>query len=109
MSVGAEDRDRLERLCRYILRPPVVEDRLELLEDGRILMELKTPFWDGSTHILFEPLEFLEKLAAVIPRPRVNLMRPRHVVDGTANASFPMAPKGLARRGSILVVCDRVE
>jgi hypothetical protein len=72
VAVGAEDRDRLERLCRYILRPPVVQDRLELLEDGRILLELKTPFWDGTTHIVFEPLELLEKVAAAIPRPKVN-------------------------------------
>jgi hypothetical protein len=55
-----------------MLRPPVVQDRLEMLEDGRILLELKTPFWDGTTHLLFEPLELMEKLAGVIPRPRVN-------------------------------------
>ena len=71
-SIGAEDRDRLGRLCRYVLRPPVVQDRLELLDDGRVLLELKTPFWDGTTHIVFEPLELLEKVAAIIPRPRVN-------------------------------------
>ena len=72
VSIGAEDRDRLEKLCRYVLRPPVVQDRLELMDDGRVLLELKTPFWDGTTHIVFEPLELLEKIAAIIPRPRVN-------------------------------------
>ena len=74
VSVGAEDRDRLERLCRYVLRPPVVQDRLELLDDGRVLLELKTPFWDGTTHVAYEPLEFMEKLAAIIPKPRINLL-----------------------------------
>ncbi len=33
VSVRSEDRERLEGLCRYILRPPVVQDRLELLDD----------------------------------------------------------------------------
>ena len=72
VSVRAEDREGLERLCRYILRPPVVQDRLELLEDGRIVLELKRAFWDGTSHLLFEPLELLEKVAATIPRPRSN-------------------------------------
>ena len=71
VSVRASDRERLERLCRYVLRPPVVQDRLELLDDGRVLLDLKTPLWDGTTHIVFEPLEFLEKLIALIEEPRV--------------------------------------
>ncbi len=72
VSIGGDDRARLERLCRYILRPPVAQNRLELRDDSRIELELKTPFWDGTTHVLFEPLELLEKVAAAIPRPRVN-------------------------------------
>jgi hypothetical protein len=70
--IGAGDRSRLERLCRYVLRPPVVQHRLELLDTGEVLLELKTPYHDGTTHVAFEPLEFMEKLAAIIPRPRVN-------------------------------------
>jgi hypothetical protein len=41
VAVEAGDRERLERLCRYLLRTPVVEDRLELQDDGRISLELK--------------------------------------------------------------------
>jgi len=37
--------------------------------------ELKTPYRDGTTHIIFEPLDFISKLAALIPKPRVNLTR----------------------------------
>ena len=36
------------------------------------MMELKRSFWDGTTHIVFEPLEFMEKLATIIIRPRIN-------------------------------------
>jgi hypothetical protein len=37
--------------------------------------ELKTPYRDGTTHILFEPLDFISTLAALVPKPRVNLAR----------------------------------
>ena len=37
--------------------------------------ELKTPYRDGTTHVLFEPLDFISKLAALVPKPRVNLTR----------------------------------
>ncbi len=36
-------------------------------------VELKRPWRDGTTHLLFEPVEFLEKLAALTPRPEINL------------------------------------
>jgi hypothetical protein len=71
----AHQRDKLERLCRYIARPAVSEKRLSLLDDGRIRYELKTPYRDGTTHVIFEPLDFLARLAALVPKPRVNLTR----------------------------------
>ncbi len=48
----AYQRDKLERLCRYIARPAVSEKRLSLLDDGRIRYELKTPYRDGTTHVM---------------------------------------------------------
>jgi hypothetical protein len=72
--IRAGDLDRLERLLRYLLRPPVAQDRLELREDGKILLELRNQWSDGTTHLLFEPIEFLEKLSAIIPRPHINLI-----------------------------------
>ena len=73
-SVRAKNRPKLERLCRYLLRPPVAEDRLSLAPDGSVLVRLKTPWRDGTSHIALQPLELLEKLAALIPRPYVNLI-----------------------------------
>ncbi len=72
--IRAGDRDRLERLLRYLLRPPVAQDRLKLRDDGKILLELRNQWSDGTTHLLFEPIEFLEKLSAIIPRPHINLI-----------------------------------
>src|SRR3989475_6948181 len=74
ITVGADDRAGLERLSRYVLRPPVAQDRIELTPEGRVLVALKTEWADGTTHLLFEPVEFLEKLAALTPRPRINLV-----------------------------------
>jgi hypothetical protein len=55
-GVAAEDsqRDKLERLCRYISRPAVAIERSSRLPDGRIRYTLKTPYRDGTTHVLFE-------------------------------------------------------
>jgi hypothetical protein len=39
--VGAHDRTGLERLCRYLLRPPFAQERLRLRADGRVALELK--------------------------------------------------------------------
>lgn len=42
--------------------------------DGRVLVTLKSEWHDGTTHLLFAPVELLEKLAALTPRPRINLV-----------------------------------
>ncbi len=68
------DRKGLEQLCRYLLRPPFAEERLERLPDGRVLYRFRRPRVDGSTHLILEPVELLEKLAALIPPPRAHLV-----------------------------------
>ena len=42
---------------------------------GKVRYELKTPYRDGTTHVIFEPVDFIAKLAALVPKPRVNLTR----------------------------------
>src|SRR5216683_877180 len=74
VAVPAADRTRLEQLCRYLLRPAVAQDRLSLLVDGPVVLTLKTAWTDGTRYLVFEPLELLEKLAALTPRPRINLV-----------------------------------
>jgi hypothetical protein len=74
VAVPAADRTRLEQLCRYLFRPAVAQDRLRLLDDSRIVLTLKTAWADGTRALVFEPLELLEKLAALKPRPRINLV-----------------------------------
>ena len=72
--VSGNDRAGLERLCRYILRPPFAQERLRRRRDGRVALELKQAWHDGTRELVFEPLELLERLAAMTPRPETNLL-----------------------------------
>ena len=74
VRVPAGQRDRLERVCRYALRPPVAGARLHLAADGQVVLQLRHPWADGTTHLTFAPTAFLERLAVLVPRPRVNLV-----------------------------------
>jgi len=85
VCVPAHDRMRLERLARYAGRPPLATDRLSLLPDGRLLYRLKHRWRDGTTHVVYEPLELIERLAALVPPPRFNLTFPG-AADGRSNA-----------------------
>ena len=74
VRVPACARDHLERVCRYALRPPIAQDRIHLTADGEVLLELRHRWSDGTTHLRFYPLELLERLASLTPRPRINLV-----------------------------------
>ncbi len=58
VAAKADQRDKLERLCRYVTRPAIAEQRLSLTNQGKVRYELKTPYRDGTTHIIFEPVDF---------------------------------------------------
>ncbi|NWG13055.1 MAG: transposase [Acidobacteria bacterium] len=75
VRVTARDRLRLERLARYAGRPALATGRLSLLPDGRLLYRLKHRWRDGTTHVICEPLELIERLAALVPPPRFNITR----------------------------------
>ena len=75
VAAKAHQRQKLERLCRYISRPAVSEQRLSLAPNGNVRYQLKTPYRDGTTHVIFEPLDFIARLAALVPKPRINLTR----------------------------------
>jgi hypothetical protein len=72
--IDANDRDGLDRLCRYGARSPVANARLSLDPTGRVV-SLKRPLRDGRTALAFTPLDFLRRLAALIPPLRSHLTR----------------------------------
>ena len=71
----ANQRDKLEKLCRYIARPAVANERFSTNERGQVIYTFKQPFRDGATHVVLDPLDFIARLAALVPRPRLNLTR----------------------------------
>jgi hypothetical protein len=75
VACKAGERRKLERLCRYVARPAIALERVSRDGDGLVVYELKPPFRDGTTHVLFEPLDFIARLAALVPRPRAHLVR----------------------------------
>ena len=91
VAAKAHQRNKLERLCRYIARPAVCDDckdaggrathgavaekRPSLTAHGKVQYRLKTPYRDGTTPVFFEPRDFIARLAALAPKPRVHLTR----------------------------------
>ena len=52
---AAHERQRLEHLCRYLTRPALSDERLKLDAAGQVVLELKTPWRDGTTHVVMSP------------------------------------------------------
>ena len=71
----AAQRDKLEKLCRHIARPAIANERLSTNDRGQVVYRFKQPFRDGSTHVVLDALDFIARLAALVPRPRLNLTR----------------------------------
>ena len=65
---------------------------------------MKTPYRDGTTHVIFDPLDFLAKLAALVPRPHVNLTRYHGVFAPISKHRAQITPakrgKGRKRAGA---------
>jgi hypothetical protein len=72
--VPAGQRERLERLCCYTLRPAIAQTRLRVDAEGQVLITLRHQWSDGTTHLRLDPVALLARLAVLIPRPRINLV-----------------------------------
>src|SRR5438128_1156117 len=109
VSVPAHDRERLERLARHCARPPIAMERLEVLKDGRMRYQLKRPWRDGTTHLVMEPFELLEKLAALIPFPRAHLVRYSGLLAPAAKWRPLIVPVLSAESAASCVMCAATE
>jgi hypothetical protein len=98
-----------------LTRPPLSNKRLSLTPDGRVVHELRAPFRDGTTHFIFEPLAFIERLAALVlgrslptPPPRLHQLTYHGVLAPAASwrsdivlgRSLPTTPAPVRRRHS---------
>jgi hypothetical protein len=93
VRVEARDRKRLEQLCRYITRPALSDERVQLNAAGQVELKLKTPWRDGTTHLVMSPLEFTQRLAALVPRPRLHLIRFHGVLAPNARLRALVVPQ----------------
>ncbi len=73
--VKAHARDQLEKLIRYVARPAVCLERIDLLPNGLVRMRLKSIWSYGTTAKIFEGKDAMAKLAMLIPAPNTNLIR----------------------------------
>jgi hypothetical protein len=91
---GADDRQALEQLCRYITRPALANERVQTNAAGQVVLKLKTAWRDGTTHLVMSPLEFMQRLAALVPRPRLHLIRFHGVLAPNAKLRALVVPQG---------------
>ncbi len=89
---GADQRKALERLCRYITRPAIANERLKRNRAGLVVLQLKSAYHDGTPHIVMSPLEFMQRLAALVPRPRLHLIRFHGVLAPHAKLRAAIVP-----------------
>ncbi len=61
---------------------------------GQVQLELKSPWRDGTTHLVLSPLEFMQRLAALVPRPRLHLIRYHGVLAPNARLRARVVPQG---------------
>jgi Putative transposase len=72
---GTDQRKQLEHLCRSITRPAIANEQLKRNRAGQVVLQLKSAYKDGTTDIVMSALEFMQRLAALVPRPRLHLIR----------------------------------
>jgi len=91
-AVGSRDAEGRERLCRYLARPALARPRLKELPDGGALLELKTPWSDGTASLTFTPEELVERLAALVPQPRSHVVLYHGVLAGRSSWRSEVVP-----------------
>jgi hypothetical protein len=92
VCIPAKARRQLENLCRYVARPAVATERLSVFPDGRVLYRLRHKWHNGATQVVFEPLDLIGKLAALVPPPRFNLVRYQGIFSPAARWRSNIVP-----------------
>ena len=99
-AIDGRDRKRLERLCRYIARPPLAQERLEEHGDGRLRYRFKRPWRNGTYAVVLEPLDLVARLVALVPPPRFHMLRYHGVLAAHAKARAEVVPGRAASASS---------
>jgi hypothetical protein len=83
----------LERLCRYVCRPPLIAENLSMDAAGKIRYRLRRAWRDGTTAIVLDPYTFISRLAALIPRPRTHLLTYHGILAPAASHRRHVVPE----------------
>ena len=73
-AIDGRDRQRVERVCRYLARPPIATERLTEVDDG-LRYELKKAWRDGTRFVTLDPYDLLARMCAMVPPPWFNMIR----------------------------------
>ena len=92
IGTGTGSRERLERLCRYICRPPFATDRLSLARDGSVVYRFRKPWRNGKLAVVMDPMTFLSRLAAQVPPPRFHVLSYFGVLAAAASRRDEIVP-----------------
>jgi hypothetical protein len=92
--IAPGDKAGLERLCKYVSRPPLAAGSLTQISQELLSFKLKTPWSDGTTSILLSPMELIEKLSALVPPSRQNIVRYHGVLAPNAKDRDKIVPAG---------------
>lgn len=66
---GADDRQALEQLCRYLTHPALANERVQWKAPGQVVRKPKAPWRDDTTRLVLSPLEFMQQMAALVRCP----------------------------------------
>jgi hypothetical protein len=91
-KVAANDKQGRLALCKYILRPPLANDRLKVLDDGNVQLDFKKPWSDGTSAVELAPLALIARLAALVPPPKRHLTRYFGVLSSHAASRGQVVP-----------------
>jgi hypothetical protein len=92
VCIAAGDDQGRERLVRSCTRPPFALDRIEGLPDGRIAYWLKVPR-RGRTPRVMTPMDFMARLASLLPPPKIPLLRYHGVFAPRSSGRALVTPK----------------
>jgi hypothetical protein len=90
---GALDTAGREALLRYVLRPPIAQERLEARPDGLVRIALKRAYADGTVAVEMDPLSLLCRLATSVPPPRFHTVKYAGVLGPASPWRSRIAPK----------------
>lgn len=103
--VGGKDREKLEKLIRYMARGPIATERLSESFPNLLIYKMKTPWRDGTTHVSFSYLDFIARLVALIPPAKMNLVR----YHGVFAPNFKDRSRIVPKKPNAAATCEPVE